>query len=255
MMRPVTMRSALEAARFAARFAARSFSYSSELAADRPAKTALHALHVERGGKMVDFGGWDMPVVYSDATIVESTLHTRAAASLFDVSHMGQIRVHGADRAAFMESIVVGDIQGLDENFGRLSVMTNETGGVIDDLVVSRREGHIYTVVNAGCFDKDWAHMSASADAFRGGGGDVTLELMEEHSLVALQGPKAAAVLESLSGQDLSPLPFMYGRELTLDGGVCQITRCGYTGEDGFEISVHIRIPQLRFDSLTNPCR
>eukprot|EP00741_Cyanophora_paradoxa_P025183 tig00000350_g24308.t1 len=200
-------------------------------------KTALHDLHVKLGGKMVEFAGYAMPVQYPDG-IIASHNHCRSAAALFDVSHMGQLTLNGKDRVAFLESLSVGDFASLPEGSGRLSMFTNEQGGVLDDFIATNAGGYLFVVVNAGCKDADIAHMQAHAAKWRAQGKDVSLTVIEDRSLVALQGPEAGAVLQRLVKEDLSRMSFMTSREMAVDGIPCRVTRCGYTGEDGFEISV-----------------
>ena len=186
---------------------------------------------------MVDFSGWSLPVQYSDLGIIDSCLHTRSRASLFDVSHMLQIHIHGNDREKFFESITVGDIQGLKIGEGRLTVFTTNEGGIIDDSVVSKRESFLNVVLNAGCAEKDLVHIEKCRDSF---GGDVKLEVMEGFGLIAIQGSEAAHVLQSLMEKvNLNQLPFMSCVDATVAGiKKCFISRSGYTGEDGFEISI-----------------
>lgn len=219
----------------AMRAATRSFAAA---ASSQPLKrTPLYDLNVELGGKIVPFCGWEMPVQFPDG-ILKSHLWTRENASLFDVSHMGQLHFFGKDRLDFIESLVVGDIKGLEAGNGRLSVITNEKGGIIDDTVITKQENHLYMVINAGCADKDLEYIRGKLKEWQAKGKDVSLEVLEGQGLIALQGPKAAAVLQGLTSVDLTKLNFMSGRKIPVAGLDTYVTRCGYTGEDGFEISV-----------------
>ncbi|XP_041048632.1 aminomethyltransferase, mitochondrial isoform X2 [Carcharodon carcharias] len=204
-------------------------------------KTALYEFHQSKGARMVEFAGWSMPVQYKDSHI-NSHLHTRQHCSLFDVSHMLQSKVTGKDRVKFMESLVVGDIAELKNNQGMLSLFTNDKGGIKDDLIVTRTsDGYLYIVSNAGCADKDSAHMKEKLAEFKAAGNDVDLEFLEA-GLIALQGPSAARVLQEGVSDDLCKLPFMSSAMMTVFGVPgCRVTRCGYTGEDGVEISVPIQ--------------
>lgn len=193
-------------------------------------QTALHALHVELGAKMVPFAGYGMPVQYPMGVLKEHQ-HCRAAAGLFDVSHMGQVMLHGDDAAAALETIVPGDILGLEPGQMRYTQFTNDTGGILDDLMVTRGEGHVMAVVNAGCKDADIAHMRAQI------GDRCEIEYFEDKPLIALQGPKAADVLARLD-PDCATMSFMTGRPAVIEGAECFVTRSGYTGEDGYEISM-----------------
>ena len=186
---------------------------------------------------MVDFAGWSLPVQYADFGIKESCLHTRSKASLFDVSHMGQLHVYGKDRETFIESLTVSDIKALNVGESRLSMFTNANGGIIDDTVITKKEKLIQLVLNAGCVDKDMAHIEQARAEFSG---DVTLHLMQSYSLIALQGPEAVKALEPLlRGADLTRIPFMTSLDREVAGiAGCGISRSGYTGEDGFEISI-----------------
>lgn len=200
-------------------------------------KTPLHGFHLELGGKMIPFSGWSMPVQYKEG-VLPSHLHTRQQASLFDVSHMLQFKVHGDDRIKFLESLVVCDIQGLADNTGSLSLFTTESGGIIDDLIINKTPGYLYVVSNAGCAEKDLKHLQERLEAV-GAEMDVALEILEDKALLALQGPKAATVLQSGVQGDLSRMLFMHTAEMDVFGVKnVRVTRCGYTGEDGFELSV-----------------
>lgn len=186
---------------------------------------------------MVPFCGWSMPVQYKDG-VLPSHLHTRQQASLFDVSHMLQFKVHGDDRVKFLESLVVADIGGLADNTGTLSLFTTDSGGIIDDLIINKTPEYLYVVSNAGCADKDLKHLQDRLKAVSGDL-DVALEVLEDKALLALQGPKAAAVLQSGVQGDLSKMFFMRTDVMDVFGiKDVRVTRCGYTGEDGFELSV-----------------
>ncbi|XP_061179083.1 aminomethyltransferase, mitochondrial-like [Saccostrea echinata] len=202
-------------------------------------KTCLYDYHVKNGGKMVPFAGWSMPVQYTNG-ISESHLHVRSAAGLFDVSHMLQTKVTGKDRVPFIESLIVGDIEGLKDNQGTLSIFTNEKGSILDDLIVSKtEEGYLYVVSNAGCADKDYKNMKTQAENCRKKGMDVNVEMIC-NGLLALQGPSMAKVLQEGVDFDLNTLPFMTNKMASVFGiPDCRVTRCGYTGEDGVEISVN----------------
>jgi len=216
------------------------FSLSRSFSSETEKKTALYDLHVELGGKMVPFAGYLLPVQYSDG-VINSHLHCRKSCSLFDVSHMGQLRLTGKNRLEYLETLVPSDLFQLKANQGRLSVLTNQNGGIIDDCVITNRENHVYMVVNAGCKDKDIAHMKSALSHFNSKNkSDVKMEYIQDRSLLALQGPYAASVLSRHipSNFDISKLEFMYQANIKVDGIDCIVTRCGYTGEDGFEISV-----------------
>ncbi|XP_051125576.1 aminomethyltransferase, mitochondrial [Andrographis paniculata] len=201
-------------------------------------KTALYDFHVQNGGKMVPFAGWSMPIQYKDS-IMESTVNCRENGSLFDVAHMCGLSLKGKDCIPFLEKLVIADVAGLAPGTGSLTVFTNEKGGAIDDSVITKvTNDHIYLVVNAGCRDKDLAHIEEHMKAFKSKGGDVSWHIHDERSLLALQGPLAAPVLQHLTKEDLSKMYFSDFRMLDINGVHCYLTRTGYTGEDGFEISV-----------------
>ncbi|NXU98737.1 GCST protein, partial [Cettia cetti] len=188
---------------------------------------------------MVPFAGWTLPLHYGQGHL-QSHLHTRRHCSLFDVSHMLQTLVYGRDRIRFMESLVVGDIAELKPGQGTLTLLTNDKGGITDDLIVTNTsEDHLYVVSNAACADKDLAILRDRAAQLQATGSDVHLEV-SDNALLALQGsPSMARVLQAGLSDDLAKLSFMNSITTTVFGVPgCRVTRCGYTGEDGVEISV-----------------
>jgi glycine cleavage system T protein (aminomethyltransferase) len=201
-------------------------------------RTPLHALHLELGAKMVPFAGYDMPVTYPEGLIQEH-LHTRQAAGLFDVSHMGQAYLTGpghAAAAALLESLTPGEVAGLGLGRQRYTQLLGRDGGILDDLMITRSDaaeddGRLMLVVNAGCKDADYRHIAAHLPA------DVTLDPLEDRALLALQGPAAARILAGHCPK-AGELAFMAASSAEFDGILCHISRSGYTGEDGFEISV-----------------
>ncbi len=193
-------------------------------------KTPLHALHVEVGAKMVPFAGYDMPVQYP-LGVKKEHLHTRDAAGLFDVSHMGQVRLYGDKAAQLLESLVPVDIIDLPVGKQRYAFFTNEQGGIMDDLMVANLGDHLFVVVNAACKEQDIAHLQVHLTD------GVELEVLEDRALIALQGPKAADVLARFAPQ-VADMVFMDVVQIELLGCNCIISRSGYTGEDGYEISV-----------------
>jgi aminomethyltransferase len=196
-------------------------------------RTPLHALHVELGAKMVPFAGYDMPVQYP-AGILSEHLHTRAKAGLFDVSHMGQLRLtakSGHNAVAALERLVTSDIRDLGQAKMRYALFTNEAGGILDDLMVTNLGDHLMLVVNAACKEADEAHLRAHISA------DVEIENLSARALLALQGPAAVDALARLA-PECWQLPFMTSAVWVIEGARCFVTRSGYTGEDGFEISL-----------------
>ncbi|WP_246658230.1 glycine cleavage system aminomethyltransferase GcvT [Rhizobium sp. FKY42] len=183
---------------------------------------------------MVPFAGYDMPVQYP-AGVLKEHLHTRAKAGLFDVSHMGQVLVTAAtgavaDAALALEKLVPVDILGLKEGRQRYGFFTDDNGGILDDLMITNRGDHLLVVVNAACKDADVAHMKTHLTG-------CTVTLLKDRALIALQGPAAEAVLASLA-PEVAAMKFMDVRDVTLVGVACIVSRSGYSGEDGYEISV-----------------
>jgi aminomethyltransferase len=195
-------------------------------------KTPLNALHRALGGKMVDFGGWDMPVQYP-AGVIEEHMATRTRAGLFDVSHMGEIWVEGPDAIPFVNRITTNDVEKLVDGQAQYSAFPNENGGVVDDLLVYRfAQDSLLLVVNAGTTEKDWAWItSLKKDE------DVTLRnASADYCQIAIQGPKALGILQKLTETELEPINYYHFIEGKVDGVDAIISRTGYTGEDGFEV-------------------
>ena len=195
-------------------------------------KTPLHALHLELGARMVPFAGYDMPVQYPLGVMKEHQ-HTREHAGLFDVSHMGQIRLSGAQAAKALETLVPVDIIDLPVGMQRYAMFTNEQGGILDDLMVANLgNDELFLVVNAACKEQDLAHLRKHLSTHC-----QIQPLFEDRALLALQGPEAVKVLERLA-PEVAKMTFMQFAPVTLLGVECYVSRSGYTGEDGFEISV-----------------
>lgn len=203
---------------------------------DHLLKTPFYDMHVAAGGKMVPFAGYAMPVQYP-LGIMKEHLHTREKAGLFDVSHMGQAYVRssdGADPALALQHLMPSALAVLKPGKMRYTMLLNDEGGIEDDLMVTRTfepEGTLYIVVNAACKNKDYDILEDKL------GDRIMLEPLEDRALLALQGPKAEAVLSSLA-PEVADLNFMEATMVTLEGVVCWVSRSGYTGEDGYEISV-----------------
>lgn len=197
----------------------------------KPLRTVpLDAWHRSQGARMVEFAGYSMPVQYQG--VLAEHLHCRSQAALFDVSHMGQATLSGATAAAALERLVPGDILGLKPGRQRYTLLTNEAGGILDDLMVANLGGErLFLVVNASRKDIDFTHIAANLPS------GLQIEPHEDRALLALQGPAAAAVIGRIS-PEAAQLPFMGVAAITLAGIPTLISRSGYTGEDGFEISL-----------------
>ena len=195
-------------------------------------KTPLHALHVELGAKMVPFAGYDMPVQYP-AGVLKEHLHTREKAGLFDVSHMGQAFLGGDDPGAALERVTPADVQGLKEGMQRYGLLLNDRGTIIDDFMFTYLTGEkdLYLVVNGATKENDFAYMAEKLN------GIASLTPKPERALLALQGPAAGKALEKLS-PGIDTMTFMQVRRETVAGCAAIVSRSGYTGEDGFEISL-----------------
>ncbi|MGB3810294.1 MAG: glycine cleavage system aminomethyltransferase GcvT [Parvibaculum sp.] len=214
--------------------------------------TPLHALHIELGAKMVPFAGYDMPVQYKDGVLTEH-LHTRASAGLFDVSHMGQAYLVGPDHETVsraLEALVPGDILGLTPDAIRYTLLLNDKGGIRDDLMVTRvagKDGWLFLIVNAACKHQDFAHIEAHLPK------GVELRRLEDRALIALQGPKAADVMARFAPAAID-MDFMTAREIDVAGIPSYVSRSGYTGEDGYEISLPAdKVVELATKLLAEP--
>src|SRR5712692_9626379 len=198
-------------------------------------RTPLHHLHVELGARLLPFAGYEMPINFPNG-ILKEHLHTRAAAGLFDVSHMGQLALHprsedGEGAARALETLVPVDLLGLSEGRQRYALFTNSFGGILDDLMIANRGDHFLLVVNASRKDADEAHLRNSLSD------SCIIECLDDRALLALQGPLAESVLVRLC-PDVASMRFMDVRTLSILGMDCVVSRSGYTGEDGFELSV-----------------
>lgn len=197
-------------------------------------KTPLHALHLSLGARMVPFAGYDMPVQYPSGVMKEH-LQTRTAAGLFDVSHMGQVIIKAKsgkyeDVALALESLVPVDILGLAEGRQRYGFFTDENGGILDDLMIAHLDDHLFVVVNAACKEQDIAHLQKHLS-------DTCEITVLDRALIALQGPRAVEALAELWA-DVAAMKFMDVRHCRLHDVSCLVSRSGYSGEDGFEISI-----------------
>jgi aminomethyltransferase len=188
---------------------------------------------------MVEFAGYQMPIQYPNGTIA-AHIQTRTNCGLFDVSHMGQLEFSGEDHLDFLEYLVPGNIKDLTDGSARLTQLTNEKGGIIDDTIITKFNNYTYNVINAGCFDGDMEHFKKHLKEWNQKGKSVKMVHLKDYSLLALQGPKAVNVLKKFApNTDFANFFFMTSRMISLGTTDCQVSRLGYTGEDGFEIRVH----------------
>jgi aminomethyltransferase len=199
--------------------------------ADELKTTVLNETHRKLGAKMVGFAGYEMPVQYPLGVLKEH-IFTRDSAGLFDVSHMGHVVLRGPDVAKALETLVPVDVVGLAEGRQRYALFTNEAGGIEDDLMIANRGDHLFLVVNAACKDADVARLRAALEPY-----GITVKLLTNRALLALQGPQAEAVLADHCPA-ICDMRFMDVETLPIAGAECWVSRSGYTGEDGFEISV-----------------
>ncbi|WBA83283.1 glycine cleavage system aminomethyltransferase GcvT [Endozoicomonas sp. GU-1] len=202
----------------------------SEASSESLKRTPLYGLHLARGAKIVPFAGYEMPVQYPSG-VKNEHIHTRSKAGLFDVSHMGQLKLSGEGADYFLESLVPVDIAGLAIGRQRYALFTDEAGGILDDLMVTRYHDCLYLVVNAACKAQDIQHIRSRLPE------GIKLDVLDDRALLALQGPMAAEVMAKVV-PEVAELVFMDSRQLSIDGAACFISRSGYTGEDGFEISI-----------------
>ncbi|WP_425447912.1 glycine cleavage system aminomethyltransferase GcvT [Dethiothermospora halolimnae] len=195
-------------------------------------RTALYDIHLQSGGKIIDFAGWALPIQY-EGLIAEHEA-VRNNVGIFDVSHMGEVEVKGADALPFIQHLITNDASTLEDNQVLYSLMCYDDGGIVDDLLVYKFSNkYFYLVINAGNVDKDYKWMIANKEGF-----DVSIEnISDDMGQLALQGPLAEKTLQKLTDTDLSKIKFFYcDRNVDISGVKCLVSRTGYTGEDGFEI-------------------
>ena len=208
-------------------------------------KTPLYELHCELGAKLTEFAGYEMPVHYSLGILGEHQ-HTRTKAGLFDVSHMGQVILRGRsyqETAHALERAIPMDVLSLDVGRQRYGFLTTSKGGILDDLMFSNRGDHIFVVLNAACKVSDIVHLRTLLEP------DISIEEIKDRALIALQGPASEAVLSEFNSQ-ISTMKFMDVETLSIAGTECWVSRSGYTGEDGFEISIPASAAELVTKSI-----
>ena len=216
------------------------------MSSDNLKKTPLNAAHRELGGKMVDFGGWDMPVQYP-AGVIEEHMATRTRAGLFDVSHMGEIWVEGEDAIAFVNRLTTNDVTKLVDGQAHYSALTNDSGGIVDDLLVYRFDvDKLLLVVNAGTTEKDWDWITSHKQD-----DNVTLtNSSADYCQIAIQGPNALGILQQLTETDLGSIKYYHFTMGYVDGVESIISRTGYTGEDGFEVYAAAKAARQLWDKM-----
>lgn len=193
-------------------------------------QTPLYQLHLDLGGKMTAFAGYQLPIYYPRG-IIHEHLHCRSHAGFFDISHMGQCLISGDEAASELERLTPSDITGLKPSQQKYTVLTNDEGGIIDDIIITRIESGLKVVVNAACKDQDFQYLASQLSD------RCHFAELSDQALFALQGPGAEGIISKFSAHS-ADLPFMAACETELGGIQCMVSRCGYTGEDGFEISV-----------------
>jgi aminomethyltransferase len=216
------------------------------MSSDNLKKTPLNAAHRDLGGKMVDFGGWDMPVQYK-AGVIEEHLRTRTHSGLFDVSHMGEIWVEGTDAIDFVNRLTTNDVTKLVDGQAQYSALTNENGGIVDDLLVYRFDcDKLLLVVNAGTTEKDWDWITSHK-------GDENVALINasaDYCQIAVQGPDAIDILQKLTDTNLSEIKYYHFTTGRVDDVEAIISRTGYTGEDGFEVYANAKYAEQLWNKL-----
>ncbi|MBX2880818.1 MAG: glycine cleavage system aminomethyltransferase GcvT [Granulosicoccus sp.] len=192
-------------------------------------RTVFHKLHEDLGGKLVTFAGWEMPIHYPTGIMAEHK-HCRSSAAWFDVSHMAQLEIRGPDLARKLESLVPADLVGLPQGHCRYTFLTTNSGGILDDLIVTHAGDHFYVVGNASRRQEDIAHLKDHLDG-------VSITELTEQALVAVQGPHAVDVVGAFC-PEAAEMSFMQSQFVHIDGVPCRLSRLGYTGEDGYELSL-----------------